>query len=118
MNYCIISDLYIISTKDAQGNIQYLCAFNLLFGAIDIEHYVPRPIIIGYVSAPEVKSFDKSLYDETDPNNIIHIMNAFGENDVLIGYQRSGASMSDERRNEMILWDSTCTRLYYIENAF
>ncbi len=109
---------YIISAKDGQGNIQYLCAFNLLFGAIDINHYVPRPITIDYVSAPEIKSFDESLYDETNPNSIINIMNSFRENDVLIGYQRYGASMSDERRNEMILWDSTCTRLYYIEYAF
>ena len=109
---------YIISARDGQGNIQYLCAFNLLFGAINIENYIPRPKTIDYVSAPEIKFFDESLYDEADPNNIIHIMNAFRENDGLIGYQRYGASMSEERRNEMILWDSTCTKLYYIEYAF
>jgi len=115
---------FLINEIDADGNlVRHLCAFNLLGGALK-EEYFEDPLTpvrpSDYILAPKIPkgSFDKTLYDETDPNSIINVINAFKENGVLIGYQREGANSLDRKQYEYPLWMRTCTSLAYIEYAF
>jgi hypothetical protein len=115
---------FVINEINDKGEIVgYLCAFNLLIGALgldpnnkDVHLYIPRPTTTGYVSAPIIESFDVSLYNTENPNNVINVMKQF--QNVLIGYQRVGASQSEERMSEITLWKQICNRLSYIFDAF
>ena len=107
---------FVLSSIDSQGNIEYLGCFNLLMGAISINNYKTLPTTTNYVSAPQIFSFDPSLYDENNPDSLINVMKAF--DNYKIGYQRMGVSMSEERREEMYVFYEICGRLYFIESQF
>ena len=111
---------FLITEIDENGNfIQHLCAFNLLQGALSLDPesrlglYIPHETSYRLQGAPIVTSFDNNLYDNENPDNVISIMSAFRENNVLIGYQRF-----KDRQQELELWLDVCSRLYYINNAF
>lgn len=113
---------FVISEIDDDDNvIRYLCAFNLLQGALDLDPnsklgtYIPWSDAVPsqYILAPTIENFDETLYNFEDPKSIINIIKAFHENNKLIGYQRVG-----DRREELRIWIEICSRLYYIEYAF
>ena len=113
---------FVISEIDSAGNaVRYLCAFNLLSGALALKAtnpnklalYVPRPPVTGYISAPTIISFDSSLYDIADPNSIVNVMKDFYESNNAIGYQRISP-----RENEFLVWSTVCGSLMFIRDFF
>ncbi len=113
--------IFLISSKDEQGNTIYLCAFNLLDGAIGegfFKSQGTRPWEFVYAPIIQDNTFDKDLYDTTNPDSLVNIMNAFLENEVLLGYQRIGNRPLERKEREYPVWIYTCTSMPYIEYAF
>ena len=113
---------FVISEIDSSGNtVKYLCAFNLLSGALALEDtnpnklslYIPRPKVQNYIPAPTILSFDNSLYDITDENSIINVMNDFYHNDNVIGYQRISPKV-----DEFTVWETVCKSMVLINDFF
>ncbi len=111
---------FVLRETDSSGSlVQDLCAFNLLFGALSLSSseglnlYNSRPQTQDYVSAPVVANFDLSLYDSSDTDSIVNVMNSFKENGVLIGYQRIG-----DRRREQSEFTKICKNLMFIRYLF
>lgn len=113
---------FVISEIDSAGRVvKYLCAFNLLSGALalkatnpnKLDLYIPRPSTTRYPSAPTITSFDSSLYDISDENSIVNVMKDFYENDNVIGYQRISP-----RSDEFTVWSKVCKSMMLINDFF
>jgi hypothetical protein len=111
---------FVLSEVDSHGNVvKYLCAFNLLSGALRLESkdglnlYIPKPTTTDFISAPDVTAFDLALYDSSNPASILNIMNSFKEDKLLIGYHRVG-----DRRLEGRNFKEICESLSFIRDLF
>jgi hypothetical protein len=113
---------FVISEIDSAGNtVRYLCAFNLLSGALALEGtnpyelavYIPRIKSQYYRPAPTVLSFDNNLYDIRDENSIINVMKDFYQNDNVIGYQRISP-----KEKEFRIWTAICKSTVFINDFF
>lgn len=99
---------FVVKVKDGD----YLCAINLLDGAISLNNYIIQPKTQHYQIAPYIASFSGDLYT-TDDNelNINTIMNHFSEH--LINYQRI-----QDKEEELATWLELCNNLHFISSAF
>ena len=111
---------FVLSEVDSHGNVvKYYCAFNLLSGALSLTSedglnlYTPRPTEVDLVSAPTIATFDSALYDNSDSDSILNIMNSFKKDSLLIGYHRIG-----DRYLEESTFNEICGSLAFIKYLF